>query len=44
MLTADTSGIADADGLTNVDLYQWLGDDTDISHELVDATRARPSR
>ena len=32
MLTADTSGIADADGLTNVTFsYQWLGDDTDIA-------------
>ena len=31
-LTADTSGIADADGLTNVTYsYQWLGDDTDIA-------------
>ena len=32
MLTADTSGIADADGLTNATYsYQWLGDDTDIA-------------
>ena len=32
MLTADTSGIADADGLTNVTYsYQWLGDETDIA-------------
>ena len=31
-LTADTSGIADADGLTNVSFtYQWLADDTDIA-------------
>ena len=31
-LTAGTSGIADADGLTNVTYsYQWLGDDTDIA-------------
>ena len=31
-LTADTTGIADADGLTNVSYtYQWLADDTDIS-------------
>ena len=31
-LTADTSGIADADGLTNVTFsYQWLADDTDIA-------------
>ena len=31
-LAADTSGIADTDGLTNVTYsYQWLGDDTDIA-------------
>ena len=31
-LTADTSGIADADGLANVQYdYQWLADDSDIS-------------
>ena len=31
-LTADTSGIADADGLGNVQYeYQWLADDTDTS-------------
>ena len=31
-LTADTSGIADADGLSNVQYeYQWLADDADIS-------------
>ena len=31
-LTADTSGIADADGLGNVQYeYQWLADDTDIA-------------
>ena len=31
-LMADTSGIADADGLTNATFnYQWLADDTDIS-------------
>ena len=31
-LTADTSGIADADGLTNATFsYQWLADDTDIT-------------
>ena len=30
-LTADTSGISDADGLTNVAYsYQWLADDTEI--------------
>ena len=31
-LTADTSGIADADGLTNATFtYQWLADDADIA-------------
>ena len=31
-LTADTSGIADTDGLTNVSYdYQWLADDSDIA-------------
>ena len=31
-LTVDTSGISDADGLTNATLsYQWLADDADIS-------------
>ena len=31
-LTADTSGIADADGLTNASFtYQWLADDTEIA-------------
>ncbi len=31
-LTADTSGIADADGLDNVSFsYQWIADDSDIS-------------
>ena len=31
-LTADTSGIADANGLTNVSYnYQWLADDADIA-------------
>ena len=31
-LTADTSGIADADGLANATFsYQWLADDTEIS-------------
>ena len=31
-LTADTSGIADADGLSNVQYeYQWLADDADIA-------------
>ena len=33
-LTADTSGIADADGLTNVSYsYQWKRDDTDVAGE-----------
>ena len=43
-LTADTSGIADADGLTNVSYsYQWLADGADIAgatdttYTLVDA-------
>ena len=32
VLEADTSGIADADGLSNVQYeYQWLGDEADIS-------------
>ena len=32
VLEVDTSGIADADGLTNVSFtYQWLADDVDIS-------------
>ena len=32
-LTADTSGIADADGLTNVSYsYQWLANDADIQN------------
>ena len=31
-LTADTSGIVDADGLTNATFtYQWLADDADIA-------------
>ena len=31
-LTADTTGISDADGLDNADFdYQWLADDSDIS-------------
>ena len=31
-LTADTSGISDADGLTNVSFtYQWMADDVDIN-------------
>ena len=32
ILTANTSGVADADGLSNVQYeYQWLADDSDIS-------------
>ena len=31
-LTTDTSGVADADGLSNIQYeYQWLADDTDIA-------------
>ena len=52
ILAADTSGIADPDGLTNVAYgYQWLADDADISgatgasYTLAAADpRARPSR
>ncbi len=47
-LTADTSGIADADGLSNVQYeYQWLADDSDISgatnatYTLVDADEGK---
>jgi len=47
-LTADTSGISDADGLTNASFtYQWLADDTEISnatggsYELVDADEGK---
>ena len=37
-LTADTSGVADGDGLTNASFaYQWLADGTDIS-EATDST------
>ena len=50
-LTADTSGIADADGLNNAAFtYQWLADDADISGATVPPTpwpmptQARPSR
>ena len=39
MLTADTSGIADTDGLTNVSFnYQWLADDGTTDTEITDAT------
>ena len=47
-LTANTSGIADADGLSNVQYeYQWLADDSDISgatnatHTLADADEGK---
>ena len=47
-LTANTSGIADADGLSNVQYkYQWLADDADISgatnatYTLVDADEGK---
>ena len=47
-LTANTSGIADADGLDDVSFtYQWLADDSDISgatnatHTLVDADEGK---
>ena len=47
-LTADTSGIADEDGLDDVSYeYQWLADDTDIdgatgsSHTLTDADQGK---
>ena len=50
-LTADTSGLADADGLTNATFsYQWLADDTEIAgatsltYTLVDADEGRGSR
>ena len=48
ILTADTSGIVDADGLTDTTFsYQWLADDTDISgatgstYTLVDADEGK---
>ena len=47
-LTANTSGVADADGLSNVQYeYQWLADDSDISgatnatHTLADADEGK---
>ena len=47
-LTADTSGIADADGLSSVQYeYQWLADDTEIAgatsltYTLVDADEGK---
>ena len=51
VLTASTSGISDADGLTNVAYtYQWLADDAEISgatsssYTLTTDEQARPSR
>ena len=48
-LTADTSGIADADGLTNVSYgYQWLADDVEVqgatepAYTLADADEGKP--
>ena len=39
MLTADTSGIADADGLTNVSYsYQWIANDGTSDTEITSAT------
>ena len=50
-LTADTSGIVDADGLDDVSFtYQWLADDADISgatgstYTLADADRGKAVR
>ena len=50
-LTADTTAIMDADGLTNVNyMYQWIRGATEIdgatasTYTLVAATRARGSR
>ena len=38
-LTADTSGIADADGLTNVSYsYQWVANDGNVDTDITDAT------
>ena len=38
-LTADTTGIADADGLTNVSYsYQWVANDGNSDAEITDAT------
>ena len=42
-LTADTSGIADADGLENADFsYQWLG--RRLRHQRCDGQRLHPGR
>ena len=50
-LTADTTSIADADGLTNVSFnYQWLADSTDISgatgstYTLADADEGKATK
>ena len=50
-LTVDTSGIADADGLSNADFsYQWLADDaeisgaTDATYTLVEADEGKTIR
>ena len=44
-LTANTSGIADADGLGNVQYeYQWLADDAEISGGATNATYTLASR
>ena len=41
-LTADTSGIADVDGLNDVAFtYQWLADDTEIDGATSSTTRSR---
>ena len=38
-LTADTSGIADSDGLTNVSYsYQWISNDGSSDSDITDAT------
>ena len=40
-LTADTSGIADSDGLTNVSYsYQWISNDGSSDSDITDATGA----
>ena len=40
-LTADTSGIADADGLTNVTYnFQWIGNDGSSDTDIAGATNA----
>ena len=40
-LTADTSGIADSDGLTNVSYsYQWISNDGSSDSDITEATRS----